>query len=125
MTARSWRARWRRHTGGKCENPGCSGQAPDLTDGGDPILEVDHIHDLALGGPDDPAQMIALCPTAMRSRYAGRIREQLREVLFAEARRRHEALLAGRVRVRGTVIHAATPPTQDANHRAGQRGLRQ
>ena len=29
---------------------------------GDPVLEVDHIHDLALGGPDDPAQMIALCP---------------------------------------------------------------
>jgi 5-methylcytosine-specific restriction enzyme A len=79
---------------GRCENPGCTGDVQDMTDNGDPILEVDHIRDLALGGPDDPAQMIALCPNCHAVKTRGRTREQLREVLFTETRRRHEALLA-------------------------------
>ena len=47
---------------GRCENPSYSGDVHDLADSGDPILEIDHILDLALGGADDPAKMIALCP---------------------------------------------------------------
>jgi hypothetical protein len=38
------------------------------------MLEVDHIHDLALGGDDSPAQMIALCPNC----HQVKTREQLR-----------------------------------------------
>jgi 5-methylcytosine-specific restriction endonuclease McrA len=51
---------------GHCENPRCTGDVQDLTDAGDPILEVDHIHDLAQGGEDNPGQMIALCPNCLR-----------------------------------------------------------
>ena len=79
---------------GRCENPGCTGDIHDLTDGGDPILEIDHIHDLALGGPDDPAQMIALCPNCHAIKTRGRTREELRALLMATARRRHETLVA-------------------------------
>ena len=79
---------------GRCENPGCTGDIHDLTDGGDPILEIDHIHDLALGGPDDPAQMIALCPNCHAIKTRGRTRKELRALLMATARRRHETLLA-------------------------------
>jgi 5-methylcytosine-specific restriction enzyme A len=79
---------------GKCENPRCTGQAQDLTDSGDPILEVDHIRDLALGGADDPAQMIALCPNCHAIKTRGRTREQLRELLLTTAEQRHDALLS-------------------------------
>ncbi len=34
---------------GQCENPACAGQPGDVTDGGDPILEVDHVNDLSSG----------------------------------------------------------------------------
>jgi 5-methylcytosine-specific restriction enzyme A len=56
---------------GHCENPQCTGEPQDITDAGDPILEVDHVHDLAQRGPGHPSNMIALCPTAMPSRPAG------------------------------------------------------
>jgi 5-methylcytosine-specific restriction endonuclease McrA len=79
---------------GRCENPGCTGDIGDLTDSGDPILEIDHIHDLAKGGPDNPVQMIALCPNCHEIKTRGRTREQLRGVLFAVAKRRHDALMA-------------------------------
>ena len=77
---------------GRCENPGCSGDVHDLTDSGDPILEIDHIHDLALGGPDNPVQMIALCPNCHEIKTRGRTREELRQVLFVVAGQRHDAL---------------------------------
>ncbi len=79
-------------SGGKCENPRCAGQVEDLTDTGDAILEVDHIHELAQGGPDDPAQMIALCPNCHAIKTRGRTREQLREALLITARQRHDKL---------------------------------
>jgi 5-methylcytosine-specific restriction enzyme A len=79
---------------GRCENPGCTGDIHDLTDRGDPIVEIDHIHDLALGGPDDPAQMIALCPNCHAIKTRGRTREQLRQILLAVAKQRHNLLLA-------------------------------
>jgi hypothetical protein len=47
---------------GHCENPRCADDVHDPTDAGDSILEIDHIHDLAKGGEDNPAQMIALYP---------------------------------------------------------------
>jgi predicted HNH restriction endonuclease len=60
---------------------------------GDPILEIDHIHDLAKDGPDDPIQMIALCPNCHAVKTRSRDREQLRQRLFEVARQRHQDLI--------------------------------
>jgi 5-methylcytosine-specific restriction protein A len=79
---------------GRCENPRCSGDIKDVTDQGAPLLEVDHIHDIALGGDDNPAQMIALCPNCHVTKTRGRSRDQLRVVLLGAAMRRHEQLAA-------------------------------
>jgi len=79
---------------GHCENPSCTGEPQDITDAGRPILDVDHIQDLAKGGPDQPEQMIALCPNCHAIKTRGRSREQLRDELFTVARQRHEAILS-------------------------------
>jgi len=86
---------------GRCENTGCTGDIHDLTDSGDPILEIDHVHDLALGGPDDPAQMIALCPNCHAIKTRGRTRGQLRDLLLVTANQRHEELSRGHPDVSG------------------------
>jgi 5-methylcytosine-specific restriction protein A len=83
---------------GRCENPGCTGDIHDLTDSGDPILEIDHIHDLAQGGPDNPIQMIALCPNCHAIKTRGSTRERLHQMLFTVAKQRHQVLLAGHYR---------------------------
>jgi 5-methylcytosine-specific restriction protein A len=36
-------------SGGHCESPRCTGEPQDITEAGRPILEVDHIQDLAKG----------------------------------------------------------------------------
>lgn len=79
---------------GHCESPRCTGDIQDLTEAGEPILEVDHIHDLAKGGEDLPAQMIALCPNCHAIKTRGRTRHDLKLILAAEARRRHDELNA-------------------------------
>jgi 5-methylcytosine-specific restriction protein A len=79
---------------GHCESPRCTGEPQDITDAGNPILEVDHIQDLAEGGPDHPEQMIALCPNCHAIKTRGHTREQLRQELFTVARQRHEAILS-------------------------------
>jgi 5-methylcytosine-specific restriction protein A len=38
-------------SGGRCERPLCAGDVQDRTVRGEPILEVDHVQDLALGVP--------------------------------------------------------------------------
>ena len=77
---------------GHCENPRCSGDIQDRTDAGAPILEIDHIHDLAQGGDDDPLQMIALCPNCHATKTRGTKRDELKPVLLATAKDRHERL---------------------------------
>ncbi|WP_157963818.1 HNH endonuclease signature motif containing protein [Actinocorallia populi] len=76
---------------GNCEF--CGTPAPDVTDRGIPVLEVDHIEGLAEGGRDHPEQMIALCPNchAVKTRGTRRhtVAEQLREI----ATRRHRQKL--------------------------------
>lgn len=79
---------------GHCESPGCTGEPKDITDAGHAILEVDHIQDLAKGGPDHPEQMIALCPNCHAIKTRGRTRERLRQELFAVARQRHQTLVS-------------------------------
>ena len=81
-------------SGGRCENPECSGDIKDVNAKGAPLLEVDHIHDIALGGDDNPAQMIALCPNCHVTKTYGRSRDRLRVVLLGAAKRRHEQLAA-------------------------------
>ena len=77
---------------GRCENPECTGDIKDRTDSGAPILEIDHIHDLALGGGDDPLQMIALCPNCHATKTRGTRRAELTPILLATARARHNRL---------------------------------
>jgi 5-methylcytosine-specific restriction protein A len=77
-------------SGGRCENPRCTGDVQDRTLRGEPILEIDHVDDLALGGADHPAQMIALCPNCHAVKTRGRTREELRSVLLEAAKEKHE-----------------------------------
>ncbi|MFF7212635.1 HNH endonuclease [Streptomyces sp. NPDC008238] len=74
---------------GRCENPGCGGQPADVTDRGSPILDVDHVDDLAAGGRDHPEFMVALCPNCHAMKTRGRGREELRALLAAVALERH------------------------------------
>lgn len=76
---------------GRCENPNCTGQPADITDARQPILEVDHVLDLALGGRDHPSQMVALCPNCHAVKTRGRTRETLRDILLKVAMERHIA----------------------------------
>ncbi|MEV4337933.1 HNH endonuclease signature motif containing protein [Streptomyces sp. NPDC049590] len=78
---------------GRCENPGCTGQPADVTDGRRPILEVDHVLDLALGGRDHPSQMVALCPNCHAVKTRGSTREELRGILLRVAEERHRSVL--------------------------------
>lgn len=82
---------------GLCENPGCAGQPEDLTHGGQPLLEVDHVLGLAEGGDDHPRQMVALCPNCHAVKTRGQSRNELRRTLLEVARLRHAAFLSGRL----------------------------
>lgn len=75
---------------GRCENPECARPAPDVTDRGKPVLDVDHIEQIADGGRDNPIQMIALCPNCHAVKTRGRSRHRLTEVLRRAARERHD-----------------------------------
>ncbi|WP_405848570.1 HNH endonuclease signature motif containing protein [Streptomyces niveus] len=77
----------------RCENPGCLGQPTDVTDNDDPILEVDHLEEIALGGRDHPSQMIALCPNCHAVKTRGRTRNELRATLLVVALARHRKLM--------------------------------
>ncbi|MEU1290259.1 HNH endonuclease signature motif containing protein [Kitasatospora sp. NPDC005856] len=66
---------------GRCENPACLGQPQDVTDSGEPLLQVDHVDEIASGGRDHPSLMVALCPNCHAIKTLGRTREQLRAVL--------------------------------------------
>ncbi|WP_063821834.1 HNH endonuclease [Streptomyces sp. e14] len=74
---------------GRCENPRCTGQPADVTDRRHPILEVDHVVELADGGRDHPSQMVALCPNCHAVKTRGSTRETLRGILLRVAAERH------------------------------------
>jgi 5-methylcytosine-specific restriction protein A len=82
-----------RRSGGKCESPQCSGHPEERTIAGEPILQVDHVEDLAKGGADLPSNMIALCPNCHALKTYGVNREKLRRVLAATVRRLHAEAL--------------------------------
>ncbi|MEV4972322.1 HNH endonuclease signature motif containing protein [Streptomyces scopuliridis] len=76
-------------SGGDCENPGCCGRPTDLTDNGDPILEVDHVTEITRDGRDHPSQMIALCPNCHAVKTRGSTRHTLTATLREVAADRH------------------------------------
>lgn len=78
----------------QCENDRCTGMPPDITASGAAILEVDHVDDLAFGGPDHPSSMIALCPNCHAAKTRGRHRAALRRHLRARAAKLHRDALA-------------------------------
>ncbi|WP_329127507.1 HNH endonuclease [Streptomyces sp. NBC_01465] len=78
----------------RCESPQCAGHPSERTKAGLPILQVDHVKDLAKGGPDVPSNMIALCPNCHALKTYGENREKLGRLLAATARRLHEEKLA-------------------------------
>ncbi|WP_406198226.1 HNH endonuclease [Kitasatospora sp. NBC_01560] len=80
-----------RRSNGRCENPRCAGHPTELTTAGAPILQVDHIQDLAKGGPDIPSNMIALCPNCHALKTYGVNREKLRRELKKIAQLLHSS----------------------------------
>ncbi|MFF7249987.1 HNH endonuclease [Embleya sp. NPDC008237] len=82
-------------SGGCCESPECA--SPDFSEistTGDPILEVDHVQDLARDGEDHPANMIALCTNCHAVKTRGRRAEQLRKTLRVTATELHDKAMA-------------------------------
>ncbi|OIK02632.1 HNH endonuclease [Streptomyces sp. MUSC 14] len=78
-----------RRSGGNCESPQCAGHPKERTTAGEPILQVDHVQDLAKGGADLPSNMIALCPNCHALKTYGANKDKLRRLLAATARRLH------------------------------------
>jgi 5-methylcytosine-specific restriction protein A len=72
---------------GKCESPRCTGMPAELNRRGEPILDIDHIRDLGLGGEDHPLNMVALCPNChaikTRGSRTARYRRELTSVAAA------------------------------------------
>ncbi|WP_432862274.1 HNH endonuclease [Microbispora rosea] len=60
-----------------------------MTDKGDPILEIDHIEELAKGGRDHPESMAALCPNCHAIKTRGKTRHALQRRLKSEILRLH------------------------------------
>jgi 5-methylcytosine-specific restriction enzyme A len=74
---------------GNCENPQCDGHPKERATAGKPISQVDHVQDLAKGGPDVPWNMIVLCPNCHALKTYGVNREKLRRLLSAAAKQLH------------------------------------
>jgi 5-methylcytosine-specific restriction protein A len=80
-------------SGGRCESPFCTGMPAELNRRGEPILDVDHIKDLALGGSDHPLNMAAICPNCHASKTRGRNAAQWRTALERAVRTAHAKAL--------------------------------
>jgi 5-methylcytosine-specific restriction protein A len=81
-------------SGGRCESPRCTGMPAEPGRRGQPILDVDHIQDLAKGGEDHPRNMVALCPNCHACKTRGRHVARWRQELTQAARQAHECALA-------------------------------
>ena len=78
---------------GKCENDQCTGMPPDVKKDGTPLFQVDHIIQLSDGGPDQPDNMIALCPNCHTAKTLGRNKTEMTTRLKKIAMQKHSALL--------------------------------
>ena len=79
---------------GTCENDDCSGMPPDVKKDGTPIFQVDHIIQLSEGGPDQPDNMIALCPNCHAAKTLGGNRAEMTAKLKSIALKRHAVLIS-------------------------------
>jgi 5-methylcytosine-specific restriction protein A len=93
MRCQSARAAVIRRSEGNCESPECEGHPKELTSAGEPILQVDHVQDLAKGGADLPWNMIALCPNCHAVKTYGANRDRLGRVLQKTAKQLHESAI--------------------------------
>lgn len=59
---------------GACQ--GCEEDAPFISKSGEPFLEVHHMTRISDGGPDDPENVIALCPNCHRRVHEGQDGEE-------------------------------------------------
>ncbi|MFC5972649.1 HNH endonuclease [Halomarina salina] len=73
---------------GVCQ--GCGEPAPFKNKRGQPFLEVHHLKRLTDGGPDDPENVIALCPNCHRRRHQGRDGDAFNQELIEKAELRNE-----------------------------------
>jgi 5-methylcytosine-specific restriction protein A len=78
---------------GKCENDQCTGMPPDVKKDGTPLFQVDHIVQLSDGGPDQPDNMIALCPNCHTAKTLGKNKTEMTARLKKIAIQKHSALL--------------------------------
>ena len=81
-------------SGGRCESPRCTGMPAETGRRGQPILDVDHIEDLARGGEDHPRNMVALCPNCHACKTRGRNAARWRRELAQAAEQAHDRAIA-------------------------------
>lgn len=72
---------------GVCQ--GCEEEAPFVNKRGQPFLEVHHITRQSDGGPDNPENVIALCPNCHRRVHEGIDGDELNQELKQKARKRN------------------------------------
>ena len=78
----------RRIADGTCM--GCENPAPFNNSNGDPYLEVHHLHSRSDGGPDDPENVIALCPNCHRRVHHGQDGKSFNRDLIDKAEELYE-----------------------------------
>lgn len=76
----------RRVADGVCR--GCGREAPFVDENGEPFLEVHHLNRLSDGGPDDPDNVIALCPNCHRRVHHGQDKDQFNRELIETVEQR-------------------------------------
>ncbi len=74
-----------KHANGHCEC--CGAAAPFISDNGEPYLEIHHVRQLAHGGPDTPANAVAVCPNCHRKLHFGDKDGSFRARLYAQVAR--------------------------------------
>lgn len=72
---------------GECK--GCGEEAPFLDTNEEPFLEVHHLHRRSDGGPDDPENVIAICPNCHRRAHYGQDQESFNQKLIDIAEERN------------------------------------
>lgn len=77
-----------REAEGVCQ--GCGEKAPFVNEAGEPFLEVHHLHRRSDGGPDDPENVVALCPNCHRRVHHGQERREINRELIEKAQNRNE-----------------------------------
>jgi len=80
-----------RSADGVCQ--GCEEEAPFVNKRGQPFLEVHHLTRQSDGGPDDPENVIGLCPNCHRRVHEGKEGDEFNKQLKDRAARRNQQYL--------------------------------